>query len=318
MSTSKHLSIFEGWFKSLKIIKANNGPANGTIAAALVLLERLKENYDLNFGSHVAGGGAQIKGVSGKAVAEILIKFNETRPFAKEGGRTNRGSQGDVKPLFEALSLLHIEKMSLEERNEILSSFQQFLVERIHDFHNRQKIRFIFDQKLSTWQIIHTLLEDAKSEGKAGSVAQHLTGAKLQIRFPEISISNESVSTADLPTNRPGDFFVGNAVFHITVSPMQALFEKCNQNLDEGMKVYLLVPDAKLATARQMADQICGGHIAVESLESFISQNIEEISVFSFDRLKHSLSKLINVYNERVNAVEIDKSLLIEIPANLK
>jgi len=317
MNIQHCLTVFEEWYKSLKVVKANGGPANGTIATTLILLERLKDDYNLDFDNHVAPGGAQIKGASGSAVATILKKFGEIRPFAKEGGRTNRGGQGDIRRLFKSLVSLELENYSVSDRNEVLSQFQQYLVERIRDFHNRQKIKLVFDPKLSTWQIIYNLLKEAREEGKAGFVAQHLVGAKLQLRFPQISISNESVSTADLPTSRQGDFFIGNTVFHVTIAPMQAVFEKCLDNLSQGFKVYLLIPDAKLAAARQLGEQFCFGQIAVESLESFLSQNIDEISVFSDKNLKSSLISLIEIYNERVDAVEIDKSLMIELPSNL-
>jgi hypothetical protein len=311
------LNLFEFWFKSLKVVKTNNGPAIGTIATTLVLLERLKSNFDLNFDSHIAEGGAQIKGASGIKVAAILKSFGETRPFAKEGGRTNRGGQGDIRPLFIELAKLNLDILSSEERNSILVSFQSYLVEKVRDYHNRQKIKLVFDPKLSTWLTIKQLLDEAKREGKAGYVAQHLVGAKLQLRFPNITISNESASTADKPTNRQGDFTIGDTVFHVTVAPMQAVFEKCKQNIAEGLKIYLLVPDGKLAAARQMAEEFCNGHIAVESLESFVSQNIEEISSFNSNQLKTNVSNLIKLYNQRVDAVEIDKSLMIELPSNL-
>jgi hypothetical protein len=181
-----------------------------------------------------------------------------------------------------------------------------------------KKIHFAFDPKLSTWQIIQDLLETSHSEGKAWYVAQHLVGAKLQLRFPNVEVSNESASTADKPTNRSGDFAIGNTVFHVTISPMEGVYKKCQENIKEGLKVYLIVPDAKLAAARQLGEQFCNGHIAVESLESFISQNIEEISVFAAEKLKHSLVSLVKIYNERVNAVEVDKSLMIELPSNLE
>lgn len=216
------------------------------------------------------------------------------------------------------MARLKLELLSSEERNEILTAFQAFLVEKVKDFHNRQKLKLVFDPKLSTWQIIHNLFENSRSEGKAGYVAQHLVGAKLQLRFPNIKISNESASTADRPTNRSGDFMIGSTVFHVTVAPMEGVFKKCQENLKEGLKVYLIVPDAKLAAARQLAEQYCNGQTAVESLESFISQNIEELSVFAADTLKYSLVNLVNIYNERVNAVEVDKSLMIELPSNLE
>jgi hypothetical protein len=57
--------------------------------------------------------------------------------------------------------------------------------------------------------------------------------------------------------------------------------------------------------------------IEVESIESFVAQNIFELSEFSSDLLPSQFRRLLEIYNQRVNAVEIDKSMLIQTPANL-
>jgi len=165
---------FLKWYDSLKVVKANNGPANGSIATALVVLERLAGDYNLDFKAHVAEGGMQIKGASGTAVATILKSFGEERPFAKEGGRTNRGGPSEVRSLLETLKELKLEKQSKEARNEVLRTMKSFLVDRVRDFHNRQKIKLTFNPSLSTWHIVYNLLSEATKEGKAGYVAQHL------------------------------------------------------------------------------------------------------------------------------------------------
>ncbi len=308
---------FTDWFQSLKVVKANNGPANGSIATALVVLNRLQENFNLTFNSHIADGGMQIKGASGAAVASILKSFGEVRAFAKEGGRTNRGGPSEVKSLLKAIESLNLELVSDIDRNNILLDMQKFLVERVVDYHNRQKIKLIYNPALSTWYAVHNLLLSAIHEGKAGYVAQHLIGAKLQLRFPNIEVSNESASTADMQTNRPGDFLIGHTAFHITVAPMQAVFEKCKHNISQGLKPFLLVPDSKLIGTRQNAEQACQQQIAVESIESFVSQNIEEISAFDKQSLILHIKELIDIYNKRVDEVETDKSLMIELPSNL-
>ncbi|WP_291909982.1 DUF4928 family protein [Chitinophaga sp. CB10] len=317
MQANQPFTIFENWYASLKLVKANGGPAIGTIAASLVLLDRLKRSYDLELRSHLAAGGAQIKGAGGNAVSAILRSFNENRPFAREGGRTNRGVLAEVGPLLQALTTMGLENLPETDRNEILTSFQAYLVDRVRDYHNRQKLKLVFDAKHSTWQIIHQLIKASQIENKGGPVAQHLVGAKLQLRFPDIEISNEPTSAADAPTHRLGDFCINNTVFHVTVAPMLAVFEKCQQNINQGFKPFLLVPDSKLAAARELGEQLCEGQIAVESLESFISQNIEELSTFSSDQLKQSIVSLVKTYNNRVDKVEIDKSLMIELPSNL-
>jgi hypothetical protein len=157
----------------------------------------------------------------------------------------------------------------------------------------------------------------ARETGKEGPLAQHLVGAKLELRFPKIAIGNESYSTADDQLGRPGDFCIGDTAFHVTVAPMPALYEKCRKNVDDGFRVYLLVPDRTLSGARQNADLILPGKIAVESIESFVSQNIEELSDFSKQKLAAGFRQLIETYNKRVDVCEIDKSMLIELPKNL-
>ena len=309
---------FIDWYNSLKVVKANNGPANGSIATALVVLNRLKEDYNLDFSTHVAEGGMQIRGASGSAVAAILKAFGEERPFAKEGGRTNRGGPSEVKSLLEMLKTRKLDKEIKAKRNDELKAMMTFLVERVKDFHNRQKIKLTFNPALSTWHIVHNLLVEAIAEGKAGYVAQHLVGAKLQLRFPAITVSNEGASTADMQTQRPGDFLIGHTAFHVTVAPMQPVFDKCKHNISQGLKPFLLVPDNKLIGARQIAEQVSEQQIAVESIESFVSQNINEISNFNRDKLTTSFKDLITIYNRRVDEVETDKSLMIDLPSNLQ
>jgi hypothetical protein len=179
------------------------------------------------------------------------------------------------------------------------------------------KISIKINPELSTWCNISNILSVARETGKEGPLAQYLVGAKLELRFPDIKIGNESYSTADDQLGRPGDFYIGDTAFHVTVAPMPALYEKCQQNLNDGMRVYLLVPDRTLNGARQNADLILPGRVAVESIESFVSQNIEELLDFSKKKLTAGLRGLLETYNKRVEACEIDKSMLIEMPKNI-
>jgi hypothetical protein len=163
------------------------------------------------------------------------------------------------------------------------------------------------------------LLDLARETGKEGSVAQHLIGAKLQLRFPELTVSMESVSTADQQLGRAGDFLVGNVVVHVTVAPMQPVFEKCKRNLQDGLRVYLLVPDARISGARMLAEMNQLEHpLNIRAIEAFVADNIDELSTFSTDQLAHGFLNLLDEYNRRIDLAELDKSLLIEIPANLQ
>lgn len=314
----KVVAAFYDWYDHLPSYKASGGPAKGTICAALVVLERLKKDFNLNLEAHRAAGGAQIKGASGAAAQKILARFGETRPFAKEGGRTNRGLPGDIQRMLTALSIEGFERLAPEQRSVILSDLQQILADKVAEFHNRQKLKMVYDSTKSTWQNIYELLKLAQETGKEGPVAQHLVGAKLQLRFPDLAIGKESYSTADDQLGRHGDFLVGDTVFHVTVAPMPPVYEKCKHNIEEGLRPFLLVPDRCLAGARQNAELSAAGRITAESIESFVSHNIDEITVFSRDKLKSGLHRLLETYNQRVDEAEIDKSMMIEIPLNLQ
>ena len=44
-----------------------------------------------------------------------------------------------------------------------------------------------------------------------------------------------------------------------------------------------------------------GGRIAVEALESFLAQNLDELTVFDSERTAQKLKQLLDTYNARVN-----------------
>lgn len=317
MTNEAIFAAFAWWYKSLPL-QPNKFPARGAIGAALVVLEHLKEDYDLDLDSHRAEKGqAQIRGLSGAAVSKILAEFGETRPFLSEGGRTNRGTPGAVGSLLKCLTGMKLDQLKAEDRNGLLRKLQGLLVEKVQEFHGRQRIKFVFDARKTTRQIVHEILEAAQQTGKLGAVAQYLVGAKLQLRFPGIKVSNDSYSTADVQLGRKGDFLIADTAFHVTVAPMPAVYEKCKTNLDAGCRVYLLVPESAVIGARQNAELIAQGKIAVESIESFVSQNVEELSTFSQKGLLTEFLKLLETYNQRVDSVEADKSMMIEIPLNL-
>jgi hypothetical protein len=111
---------------------------------------------------------------------------------------------------------------------------------------------------------------------------------------------------------------VGTTAFHVTVAPMPGVYERCRENLERGLRVYLLVPEQKLIGARQNSETVAAGRIAVESIESFVSQNIEELSAFSGEQLADQFRQLLETYNRRVDEAQDDKSLMVEIPPNLR
>lgn len=319
MPTEKAVQEFAAWFAGLPTYKGTGElPARGTVAAALVVLEHLKQNYQLDLDAHRAPGQSQLQGLNPAALRKILAQFGETRKFLAEGGRTNRGAPGDVAKMLQTLRSMNLDGLSATARNAVLEQFQAFLVERVKEYHGRKRLQIDYDAGKTTWVAVHNLLRQAAEVGKAGPVAQYLVGAKLELRFPDATISNERFSAADAQKGRLGDFEVGDTAFHVTVSPMPGVYDRCRKNIAQGCRVYLLVPDDYVVGARQNAEAIAPERIAVESLESFIANNIEELSAFSKERLVGGFRRLLEAYNRRVGAIELDKSLLIEIPRGLQ
>lgn len=310
------LVAFRGWYDGLK--RFSGIPAKGTLAGALVVLDRLKTDFNLDIEEHTAAGGSQIKGASGEAIRKLLADFGETRPFVSEGGRTNRGLRGDIKSLLDTLRAAEWDEINDDEHTEVLTAMQEELVDAVRGFHSRQRLRIGFDPNKSTWQLVQELLTAAAETGKGGPVAQYLVGAKLQLRFPDLVISNDTYSTADVQLGRQGDFLIGDTAFHVTVAPMPKLFTKCQANIRAGYRPFLIVSDAQVLGARQLVQSFdLAGRVPVESLESFIAQNLEELSGFARDQRAAAFRRLLDLYNRRVDAVEIDKSMLIDIPDNL-
>ena len=56
----------------------------------------------------------------------------------------------------------------------------------------------------------------------------------------------------------------------------------------------------------------------MESIESFVSQNVEELSDFAGGNVSRNLRTLLAMYNMRVAEVETDLSLQIRIPSVLE
>jgi hypothetical protein len=314
------LEFVHQWWDSLAPVKQNNNlPAKGTVAGALVVLERLKNQYVLDINQHRSSRGqSQIIGLGKASVRKILERFGEMRTFLEEGGRTNRGLAGDLARLLDALKPARLDRLPVDERNAVLSDIQGFLAGKVGEYFSRERVKFVYSPTQTAWQAVRDILDSARAVGKEGPVAQYLIGAKLALRFPDFDVRNDSASTQDEVSGSPGDFLVNDTTFHVTVAPNPGHYEKCRRNLEAGYGVYLLVPDRVLIGARQNTEQLAPGQISTQSIESFVSQNIEELAEFARGEIVSGFRRLLDKYNERVDAVEADKSMLIEIPRTLQ
>lgn len=308
-----YTAIVRNWWESF----SPRFQSRGNIAGGLVLLENLRADLGFSIDDHKAARSDQLRNATPTNVGNILARFNETRVLSREAGRTNRGLMTNLTPLLAALSASDLARLSSDDRTAAIDAMQSFLVERARDIFNADWISFEYSPGISSREIIGKILQAARERQKAGDVAEYLVGAKLALRFPAYEIRNSAASAADEQTEEQGDFQINDCVFHVTISPNLGHYEKCKSNLANGLRVFLLVPDDRLSGARQNAEQEMGDGMSVESIQSFVSQNIEELSEFAGDRVAQNLKMLLEKYNERVSQVETDLSLRIRIPTAL-
>jgi nitrogen regulatory protein PII len=306
---------FENWLSEYLSHKRTN-EEQGAVAVVLQILEKLKKDWNLDPESHLTKNRGQVSGLGDSRLSPILLRLGETRTYLKEAGRTSRGSIRVVDDLLKFASTLALPPEKTL-RNAILDDFQGITFKKVKDFFSRRKIEVSFNPNESTRQLVRKILDAAKTRNKQGQVAQYLVGAKLQLRYPDRKVENQSASTADDQSGRYGDFQVEDTVFHVTISPMPLLVDKCRSNLAKGLMVYVIVPETKLSDLRQELEESGAGQVMVTSIEAFVSQNLDEIASFSRSDLRLTLRSLFDLYNSRVQQVETDNSLLLEVPKNL-
>lgn len=290
------------------------------VCAGLAVLEVMRDHYPIEQ-QHFLTDGNQVK-TSGKLIQKILSRFGETRIYTREGGRTTRSTRPAAERLVERLNGSpageRFAALEGEERQKTIDDLQGWLAQRVREYFDQKRIEVEIDLSKSTRSIVADILAVATSRRQGGAVAQHLVGAKLALRFPEETIANFSSTTADQQLGRSGDFVVKDAIFHVTMVPGEAVVEKCRENLKNGYRPFLVVPEHKLGMALGLAEQKeIGERVAIYSIEAFVSQNIEELATFGKTKLAEELREFLETYNLRVQEVETDLSLLIEIPENL-
>lgn len=231
----------------------------------------------------------------------------------------NPEANSPVDLVLGALSIAGFGIQLQKDRLWFTDELQLFLARTLDGCRILKPISFEFDSAKSARFLIGEILDNARQRNQSGPVAQHMVGAKLAIRFPNMEISNFPYSAADDQTSRPGDFYVGNTAFHVTVAPNMHHVARCAQNLREGLSAFLLVPDVKLNAARALLEtENIETRVATESVESFVGQNLSELAEFAPTKFSLKMAALLAEYNQRVASVETDDSLQIVIPASLR
>ena len=148
----------------------------------------------------------------------------------------------------------------------------------------------------------------------AGSVLQHLVGAKLDCALGKGMFEHNSFSTADTPGGRAGDFFLGDVAIHVTTSPGEAVVSRCLENLNDGYRPILVTLQRGLPVAEGLSNNVgLGDRIDIFEIEQFVALNLYELGKFGADGRKTAVTEMVDRYNEIVKEFETDSSLKIEL-----
>lgn len=293
-----------------------NFRGKGAISVAIVVTDHAKSlGLPLDATALVTEGGGQVLGLGRGAVQAILKRHNIDRVLAAEGGRTSRGSLGNMREYVVFLNSLH------QEGSVDLDAIEQFWIERVHEFFAGKPFKIRLDASRSLRTVVRDVISQAEERQKtmpgmyyAGAVLQHLVGAKLDCILGKGSLHHNSFSTADSPHNRRGDFSVGDVALHVTTSPGEAVIQRCRENLNDGHRPVLVTLQRGLGVAEGLAFNVgLAERIDIFEIEQFVALNLYEIAKFAAEGRKTAVRELVDRYNEIVDEFETDPSLRIDL-----
>lgn len=287
----------------------------GPLSVALVITQQARATgLPLDPGQLLTAGGGQVLGLGKGAVQTVLNRHGITRVLASEGGRTSRGSIGNMQEFVALLNQLNRDGVA------DLEAIEKFWIDRVHEFFAAKPFKIRLDASRSLRTVVRDVIAQAEERQKtapgvyyAGAVMQHMVGAKLDCALGQGQFEHNSYSTSDQQSGRAGDFFVGDVAIHVTTAPGEAVIERCRDNLNDGFRPILVTGQRGLTVAEALADNAgLGDRIDVFEIEQFIALNLYELGKFAADGRRVAVSDLVNRYNEVIEDVETDPSLKIE------
>ncbi|EIS8458987.1 DUF4928 family protein [Salmonella enterica] len=311
-----YIEAAKSWYECER---AENGSMNTNVMnAGLIVSHMVADGIPITDERLYSNGKSQVRGLSGPTISKILERHGETRTFTREGGRTSRGTIFLAAAFRDVLNNIRVPEGTYIDTAFVSTQLEAFFTQCVRlDYFDKQRIMANLDYTRPVSVVVGDILKAAaeRSDKPTGVVLQHLIGAKLQLRFPDIEIGSDRANAADLQTDREGDFQIGTTAFHVTMAPMEKLISRCVENKRAGYRPVILTPESKVIAARQMADNVgMSEQISVQAAETFIGNNIEEIAIYDGDKIREGLARLIRTYNMRIDAIEIDKSLMIDEP----
>ncbi len=173
----------------------------------------------------LTGRQGQVKGLGKGNVQTILKDYGITRILAEEGGRTSRGSIGNMHKYVAFLN-------EGNYTNEELVMIEEWWVHQVRNFFAGKPMVLRLDAGKSMRSAVRELMNQATKRQEeqpgnhiVGTVMQHIVGAKLTLILTSPP-KMHGASVADSATDRDGDFIVEDVVIHVTSAPSEALIRK--------------------------------------------------------------------------------------------
>ncbi len=286
----------------------------GPLSVALVVTQHAK-TMGLPLDPHklLTEGGGQVLGLGKGAVQAVLKRHGIAKVLASEGGRTSRGSLGNMREYVAFLNRL-TGKVDLD-------AIEAFWIDRVHEFFAGKPFKIKLDASKSVRTVVRDVIKQAQDRQKttpgmyyAGAVLQHLVGAKLDCALGKGTLTHNSFSTADAPGERAGDFFLGDVAIHVTTAPGEGVIARCQDNIDQNFRPILVTLQHGLTVAEGLAGNVgLADRIDIFEIEQFVALNLYELGKFAADGRKTAVAELVDRYNEIVEEVETDPSLKIEL-----
>jgi len=288
----------------------------GALAVVLVVTRHAKERgFPLIPSDLITKEQGQVLGLGKAAVQAILGDHGLIRVLAEEGGRTSRGSLGNMQRYVAFLNQLYSAGLA------DLPAIEAWWIERVKDFFAGKGFTLNFDSSKSLRYIVNDLLSQAIKRQKeatgtmyAGAVLQHLVGAKLAIMLGDEVVVRHGFSVADTSSSREGDFAIEDVCIHVTTAPSESLMGKCLDNLNSGLRPVIITISDSVEGALSLAKiKSIDNRVDIIEASQFIATNLYEWSKFKPGGRRVTVEALVEKYNAIVMACETDPGLRISL-----
>lgn len=166
-------------------------------------------------------------------------------------------------------------------------------------------------QSPQTW-VEAILVEAKKHPDKA--IEQQLVGATLARRFKKMAIPEHQVTASDGQNIQAGAFTFAQLVYYVTTVPSRHVLQKCAKGIGDGFLPILLVPNEQIDRARILGQDLgIDKGTSITSIEDFVTMNVLELAAQEGKECFAVLKEIIEIYNQRLSAVETDLSLQVEV-----